>query len=383
MDDRGQPGPQMRSQGRPGAAVEIRRGLSHRSARHITVIVQRHFPCAPLPFEAVRARTFPAAAQVKGSSLGRAGLAQRLPVQQHGRAERVELCQAGGHGVDPDVLMPQHQHGADGFASQPHGEYVGLFSEDVQDAQHEAARVHRGAQPPHVRRVYPVQLLALVPLVLFTLFKFPRAKQAQGFPIRQAARVARDPLLWLCGFLLFFQSGNEFTAGGWISTYLQKTFGVGPSEAALTLAGYWAAVMAGRLASARFAKALRGKRLVLSSGVLALAAAVLLVVSPSGALAMAGAVLLGLGFSAIYPTTLAIVGENFASFTGTAFSFVISVGLAGGMISPWLVGRIAQASSLRHGLFVPVFDCAMILVLLAMIMKTLEARREAGLKKQP
>ena len=195
--------------------------------------------------------------------------------------------------------------------------------------------------------------------------------------------VAGDPLLWLCGFLLFFQSGNEFTAGGWISTYLQKTFGIGASAAALTLAGYWAAVMAGRLASARFVKALRDEKLVVLGAGLAFAAAVLLAVAPSGALAMAGAVLLGLGFSTVYPTTLAIVGENFASFTGTAFSFVISVGLAGGMISPWLVGRIAQASSLRHGLFVPVFDCAMILVLLAMIMKTLEARREAGLKKQP
>ena len=223
-------------------------------------------------------------------------------------------------------------------------------------------------------------LLALVPLVLFTLFKFPRAKQAQGFPIRQAARVARDPLLWLCGFLLFFQSGNEFTAGGWISTYLQKTFGVGPSEAALTLAGYWAAVMAGRLFTARFSRLLRNEKLVLAGAGLALAAAVLLALAPTGALAMAGAVLLGLGFSAIYPTTLAIVGENFASFTGTAFSFVISVGLAGGMISPWLVGTIAQASGLRHGLLVPVFNCAMILVLMVLIARVSKNKRAASAK---
>jgi len=215
-------------------------------------------------------------------------------------------------------------------------------------------------------------LLSLVPLALFALFRFPKAKQAQGFPLKQAARVVRNPLLWLCGLLLFFQSGNEFTAGGWISTYLQKTFGVSPSAAALVLAGYWAAVMAGRLFSARFAKALHGEKLVFLSAGLALAAAVLLAVSPSGAPAMAGAVLLGLGFSAIYPTTLAIVGENFSSFTGTAFSVVISVGLCGGMIAPWLVGRIAQSSGLRQGLLVPVFNCAMILVLLAFIGRALK-----------
>jgi fucose permease len=218
-------------------------------------------------------------------------------------------------------------------------------------------------------------LLCLVPLALFALFLFPKAKQAQGFPLKEAARVVRNPLLWLCGLLLFFQSGNEFTAGGWISTYLQKTFGVSPSAAALVLAGDWAAGMGGRLLSARLTKALRGERLVFLSAGLALAAAALLAASPSGPPAMAGAVLLGLGFSAIYPTTLAIVGENFASFTGTAFSVVISVGLCGGMIAPWLVGKIAQSSGLRQGLLVPVFNCAMILVLLALIGRALKKPR--------
>ena len=215
-------------------------------------------------------------------------------------------------------------------------------------------------------------LLGLVPLTLFALFRFPQAKQAQGFPLRQAAKVVGNPLLWLCGFLLFFESGNEFTAGGWISTYLQKKFGLGPSVAALVLAGYWAAVMAGRLLSARFVKVLRGVKLVSLGAGLALAAAVLLAAAPSGPPAMAGAVLLGLGFSAIYPTTLAIVGENFAAFTGTAFSVVISVGLCGGMIAPWLVGKIAQSSGLRQGLLIPVFNCAMILVLLVFIGRALK-----------
>jgi fucose permease len=218
-------------------------------------------------------------------------------------------------------------------------------------------------------------LLSLVPFILFALFRFPRAKQAQGFPIREAARVVGNPLLWLCGFLLFFESGNEFAAGGWISTYLQRTFGVGASAAALTLAGYWAAVMAGRLFSARFTRVLRNDTLVVCGAGLALASSILLALAPSGALATAGAVLLGLGFSAIYPTTLAIVGESFPAFTGTAFSIVIAVGLAGGMISPWLVGRIAQASSLRRALLVPVFNCFMILVLIVFIGRALKKPR--------
>jgi len=216
--------------------------------------------------------------------------------------------------------------------------------------------------------------LSLVPLVLFVAFRFPRAKQAQGFPLRRAARVVGHPLLWLCALLLFFQSGNEFTAGGWLLTHLQKTYRVAPPAAALVLAGYWAAVMAGRLLSARLGKRVGGVSMALSGAVLALAAAAVLVLAPSGALAMAGAVALGLGFATIYPTVLAVVGESFPDFTGTAFSVVISVGLAGGMVAPWVVGRIAQASSLRQGFLVPVANCAMVLVLLFFVRRVAKIR---------
>jgi FHS family glucose/mannose:H+ symporter-like MFS transporter len=205
--------------------------------------------------------------------------------------------------------------------------------------------------------------LGLVPFVVFAVLRFPRAKQAQGFPLKEAAAIARQPLLWLTAFILFFESGNEFTAGGWISSYLGTTFGVPAATAALVLAGYWAAVMAGRLVSSRLVRRLGNERLVLGSAILALLAAALMAFAPSGTAAAAGAVLLGLGFAAIYPTTLAIVGGRFSAFTGTAFSVVIAVGLVGGMLAPWLAGKIAEASSLRQGLLIPVVNCAMIIVL--------------------
>ena len=205
--------------------------------------------------------------------------------------------------------------------------------------------------------------LGLLPVVIYIVLPFPRAKQAQGFPIKEAARIARSPLLWLCAFILFFQSGNEFTAGGWISTYLQRTHGLGADAAALALAAYWAAIMLGRLLSSRLVRRLRSETLILGSAALALAAAALMALAPSGAAAAAGAVLLGLGFAAIYPTTLAIVGGRFAALTGTAFSVAIAVGLVGGMLAPWLAGRIAEASSLRQGLVILVVNCAMIVVL--------------------
>jgi fucose permease len=217
--------------------------------------------------------------------------------------------------------------------------------------------------------------LSLVPLVLFSLFTFPKGKQAQGFPLSQAAKIIKNPLLWLCGFLLFFQSGNEFTLGGWISTYLQEFFKMTSMAASLILAGYWAAIMTGRLASSRIVKIMKNEKLVLGSAILSFVAAVLIVASPSKILVSLGAVLIGLGFAAIYPTTLAVVGETFPAFSGTAFSVVFVIALCGGMTAPWLAGKIAQASSLRQGLFIPVLNCSMIIILQMIIMRVLKKNK--------
>ncbi len=216
--------------------------------------------------------------------------------------------------------------------------------------------------------------LSLVPLFLFLVFSFPKPKHEQGFPLSQVAYVVKNPFLWLCGFLLFFQSGNEFTVGGWISTYLHETFGLTAKTASFILAGYWAAIMGGRLASSKVVKVLRNEILVLLSAVVSLIAALLIVASPSSLLASVGSIGIGLGFAAIFPTTLAVVGEAFPRFSGTAFSVVFVVALMGGMTSPWLTGKIAHAYSLKQGMFIPVFNCSMIIVLQIVILRMLRKR---------
>jgi fucose permease len=219
--------------------------------------------------------------------------------------------------------------------------------------------------------------LSLIPFAFFLRLRFPAAKQAQGFPLRRAARVIGHPLLWLCGLLLFFQSGNEFTVGGWISTYLNENFRFSPMSASLVLAGYWGAMMVGRLiVSRKLVRIWKNETLILSSAVLALAGTAVVAAAPSGILAAVGVVLTGLGFAAIFPTTLAIAGEAFSELTGTAFSVIFMIALAGGMTAPWLAGKVANASGLRSGLIIPVVGCAMIILLQLAIIRTL--RRSNG-----
>ena len=217
--------------------------------------------------------------------------------------------------------------------------------------------------------------LSLIPFVLFISFPFPKPKHGQGFPLRQAKKVVKHPLLWLCGALLFFQSGNEFTVGGWISTYLHEHFGLAPSTASFLLAGYWAAIMSGRLTSTRVVKFMKNEKLILVSAFLSLFAAILIIASPFRELSCLGVIVIGLGFAAIFPTTLAIAGETFPSFTGTAFGIIFVVALTGGMLSPWLAGQLAHTYCIQKAMFIPVFNCSMIIVFLMLLKKTLRSNK--------
>jgi fucose permease len=221
--------------------------------------------------------------------------------------------------------------------------------------------------------------LGLIPFLLFLSFPFPRPKHEQGFPLRQAKSVIKHPLLWLCGFLLFFQSGNEFTAGGWISTYLQEHFGLSPMIASFLLAGYWGAIMSGRLLSSRIVKKIRNETLILGSGFLSLAAALLVVAAPTKELSSSGVILLGLGFAAIFPTTLAMAGEAFPSFTGTAFGIIFVIALMGGMLSPWLAGKVAHIYSIQKAMFIPVFNASMIMGVLFLILRIQRSQKHRNI----
>jgi fucose permease len=153
-------------------------------------------------------------------------------------------------------------------------------------------------------------------------------------------------------------------------------------SASLVLAGYWGAMMVGRLVvSRKLVRVWKNETLILSSAVLALAGTTVVAAASSGTLALAGVVLSGLGFAAIFPTTLAIAGGAFSELAGTAFSVIFMIALAGGMTAPWLAGKVANASGLRSGLIIPVVGCAMIILLQLAIMRTLKRGQVSTINK--
>jgi FHS family glucose/mannose:H+ symporter-like MFS transporter len=211
--------------------------------------------------------------------------------------------------------------------------------------------------------------------LLFLGVQFPEASGAQSFSWREMVEVARFPGVLMLGLLLFCESGNEASIGGWTSTYATE-MGLGARTATLILAGYWAALMVGRLLVARMLKVVGKRQLVLGSGLGALAGSAVLLTSRSEATLVAGVLLIGLSYAGVFPTALAIAGDTYRKMTGTVFGLLFAIALVGGMSFPWAVGQISQGLGVRYGMVVPLAGAAGICVLAARVLWT-EKRGES------
>jgi fucose permease len=216
--------------------------------------------------------------------------------------------------------------------------------------------------------------MALACALAYLLLPFPPPRDTVGFSIfASIAASRRHAGVMLFASLLFFQSGNESAIGGWTSTYLGSV-GASPQVATWILAGYWAALMVGRLLSAVFVNAIGKDRLIVISGIGSAVGAAVLWMSQSLTMLAVGAVVVGLSFAAIYPTTLAVAADRYERNAGTIFGLLFAVGLLGGMIFPWALGHISHAAGVRAGMVLPLIGAVMITILALVIAKRTPAK---------
>jgi fucose permease len=202
---------------------------------------------------------------------------------------------------------------------------------------------------------YSVARLLFVTAILCALVglfaasrRFPAPKQRHAFPLAEVPRFLRSPLVLAFAFLLFFESGVEFTLGGFISTYLVHDLGLSSlAIASWILAAYWASIMLARIVLSRIALRMNPYRTLLLCASGAGFGALVAALAPSPLVAALGIVLCGFSLAGVYPTSLGIAGDRFQSHSGTVFGILFAVALAGGMLLPFTAGFIGAAAGLR------------------------------------
>jgi len=202
--------------------------------------------------------------------------------------------------------------------------------------------------------------------VAFGAQTFPPPKEADSVSFAQLAKVTRYPAILLFAAMLFFQSGNEASIGGWTSTYVEQR-GWHPRTATWVLAGFWAALLAGRLISSRLVGAFEKSRIILASAIGAAVGCLVLLLAGSLATLTLGVIVMGLSLSSVYPTALAMVGDRYQRFTGTVFGLMFSSGLLGGMAMPWAIGQLAASLDVQSAMWLPLIGALMVAALISII----------------
>ena len=216
--------------------------------------------------------------------------------------------------------------------------------------------------------------LVLVPIVVAAITRFPTPKLAQGFPLAEAGRLLRDPVLLLFGFMLFLESGMEITVGGWTATYFQEELAVTGQRALGFLSLYWLGMMLARIALGAVLRRAAPGRVLLTCLGIALAGSMLLLGTHSVGAAAVGVFLLGAGLAATFPVVLGLVGDRYALLSGTAFSVVIVMALAGGMVLPFATGALGEAHGLRASFLIVPAALLLLAILLTVVSRRLATR---------
>ncbi len=199
--------------------------------------------------------------------------------------------------------------------------------------------------------------------IAYAAMHFPPPREAHGLKLRDVASVAASPGVMLFALLLFFQSGDESVITGWTSSYL-GSLGASTRQASWALTAYLAGVMTGRVAAGRLLARLGKWQLVFASACASLLGYAIFISVGTLALMWAAAALVGFCLSAIYPTSLAMIGDRYQRFSASVFSVVFTIAWFGGIVAPWSVGKLAASFGLRAGMALPLVGRVCVVALL-------------------
>jgi fucose permease len=197
--------------------------------------------------------------------------------------------------------------------------------------------------------------LILIPLPLGLIAAFaplpfpPMAHEDSRLRVRA---LIREKWFILAMAAIFLGGATELGMAQWLPAYAELALGYAPWVGGLGLLLFSVAMAAGRMAVGAMEHRINPYRVMAwscgSTFVLFLLGSFL----PVPAAALAACILAGFTGSCLWPTMLAVTADKYPEGGATMFGALAALGNAGGICMPWIVGWIADLSSLHWGLSV-------------------------------
>jgi fucose permease len=213
---------------------------------------------------------------------------------------------------------------------------------------------------------YSVAVMAVAALLVNAAVRLPGPSGEVGFHVREIPALLSQPALLLLSFFLFLYVGAEVSVWIWLKTYLISIHFDPQAAGGIISYGFAFGILAGRIFIARFLK-LPALMLLLVSSVLIGATSFAVLLLQSAAPVTLAVFCLGFSMAPVFPTTLALIGDNFPHGTATAMGIAITSGWIGLAFSSPLIGAVASHGTLRQALLLlPCLAAAMLAVTLVL-----------------
>lgn len=197
------------------------------------------------------------------------------------------------------------------------------------------------------RILFWIGIFVLLPVIIYLIIPFPPPKNPQGFPLKEARRLVKDPWIILTGFILFIQSGMEGLANNWSTTFLLENKGFLSQNALFSLTWLVAGMTFMRLVLGWWLHHIRPGLVLILSIALSVLGSMLLVLTDAQAATYIGMGILGAGLSACFPVIMGQVAGKYTRLSGTALSIVLVLALLGNMLCNYGMGIMANSRGTR------------------------------------
>lgn len=159
------------------------------------------------------------------------------------------------------------------------------------------------------------------------------------------------PVLFI-GMMCFIAFSSEGAVLDWGALLLRDTKGVDDAYAGIGFASFSVAMAIMRLLGDRIVSRVASKSVVLYGSIIAFTGFTLAVLAPWAPLSLVGFVLIGIGAANIVPVFFTAAGSLPAVSSSSAIAVMATIGYAGMLIGPAILGFIAERLSLPVAMFV-------------------------------
>lgn len=203
-------------------------------------------------------------------------------------------------------------------------------------------------------------VLCLVQLLVYGTMQLPAENITKN--IKNVDRsFLRNKSFWLGAAILFFYISTEYAIVNWLVTYFKDTGILSPDISQLMTSLLWIVIFIGRMIGAALVGKVSRKIILVVDGVGLLAFFLLVFFSRSELPIFLGIMGVGLFMATIYTSALALGTERIRG-NDLGVSTMTFIGCTGGIITPAVVGMVAENAGIQMGMGVVVAVTVLLLL---------------------